>query len=194
MLKKSEELTPYENRSFIRDFYPLFLSILKLDVPTIAAINGPAIGAGLCFALACDIRYIAEEAQVGVNFTRLGIHPGMGGTYFLPRIVGSEKACELFFTGKLIRGREAKEIGLVSEVFPAAELLNKTRELARDITKSAPVAVKMVKKALQYSMENNLESMMEYESYCQGVTFSSEDFKEGLSSMLEKRTPKFTGR
>lgn len=194
MMKKSQELTPFENRSSIRDFYPLFLSILKLDVPTIAAINGPAIGAGLCFALACDIRYIAEEAQVGVNFTRLGIHPGMGGTYFLPRIVGLEKARDLFFTGKIISGREAKEIGLASAMFPAAELLDKARELAREITKSAPIAVKMVKKALQYSMENSLEAMLEYESYCQGITFVSADFKEGVNALLEKRSPQFTGR
>ena len=194
MMKKSQELTPFENRSFIRDFYPLFLSVLKLDVPTIAAINGAAIGAGLCFALACDIRYIAEEAQIGVNFTRLGIHPGMGGTYFLPRIVGLEKARELFFTGRLINGREAKEIGLTSAVFPAAELMDKTRELAREIAKSAPIAVKMVKKALQYSMENSLEAMLEYESYCQGITFVSQDFKEGVNSFVEKGPPKFIGR
>jgi enoyl-CoA hydratase/carnithine racemase len=194
VLKRSQELSPYENRSFIRDFYPLFLSILKLDVPTIAAINGPAIGAGLCFALACDIRYIAEEAQVGVNFTRLGIHPGMGGTYFLPRIIGWERASELFFTGKLIKGKEAKEIGLASAVYPATELLNRTRELAQEIAKSGPIAVKMVKKALQYSLHNTLEAQLEYESYCQGVTFTTEDFKEGIKSVLEKRTPSFIGR
>lgn len=194
LLQRNTEQSPFENRLTMRDFYPNFLSILKLDVPTIAAINGPAIGAGLCFALACDIRYIAEEATVGFNFTRLGIPPGMGGTYFLPRIVGLERACELFFTGKLISGKEAVEMGLASKAFPASELMGKARELAQEIAKSAPIAVKMVKKSLVQSMGSSLETMLEFESYCQGICFTTEDCREGLKAATERRQATFTGK
>ncbi len=194
MLEKSRCVSGFENKNYYRDFYPLFLSILKLEIPVIAAINGHAVGAGLCLALACDIRCIAEEAMVGMNFTKLGIHPGMGGTYLLPRIVGIEKAHELFFTARLLNGTEARDIGLASRVFPYTELMAGVRSLAEEIAVNAPIAVKMVKKALRQSMEATLESQLEYESFCQGMTFSSEDFREGIKSVKEKRPPRFTGR
>ncbi len=193
MLERSKCVTGYDNKNYYRSFYPLFLSIMELEVPVIAAINGHAIGAGLCLALACDIRYAAEDAVLGLNFTRLGIHPGMGATWFLPRIVGMQRAAELLYTGRNISGSEAKEMNLAAEVFKSEELMELTMKRAGEIASSAPIAVRMVKKALRQSMDNSLEAQLEFESFCQRMTLGTGDFREGIRSIKEKKTPRFTG-
>ncbi len=194
MLERSRCASGYDNKNYYRDFYPLFLSIMELEVPVIAAINGHAIGAGLCLALACDIRYAAEDAVLGLNFTRLGIHPGMGATWFLPRIVGMQRAAELLYTGRNISGTEAGEMNLVAGVFKGEELMEKVMDRAEDIASSAPIAVQMVKKALRQSMDNSLDAQLEFESFCQGMTLGTGDFREGIKSIKEKKPPRFTGK
>jgi enoyl-CoA hydratase len=177
-----------------REFYTRFLSIRGLPVPTIAAINGHAIGAGFCFALACDIRIAAEDVKMGMTFARLGIHPGMGATYLLPRLVGTARACDLFFTGRIIDAAEAERLGIVNRVVPRAELEGAMQELTREIASSAPIALRMIKKAIYRGIEHSLEDMLDYESLQQGITFTTEDAREGVRAVMEKRAPSFRGR
>lgn len=109
-----------------KDFYKRFLALRQLEIPTIAAINGPAVGAGFCIALACDLRVAAANAKMGLNFVRLGIHPGMAATFTTPHIVGMAKACEVIFTGRLYSGEEAFALGLVNRVVPADKLIDES--------------------------------------------------------------------
>ncbi len=174
-------------------FYKLFLSVRQLEVPTIAAINGHAIGAGLCLALACDMRVIHERAKVGMTFTRLGIHPGMAATWTLPRLAGSARAAELLFTGRVIDAQEAYRMGLVNRI--AGEDFDEVVDgLAAEVAAAAPLAVRSVKRSLADSERCDLEAALEREASAQAETFTTEDAREGLAAVLEKRDPRFTGR
>lgn len=177
-----------------RDFYARYLSIRSLPIPTIAAINGHAIGAGLCIALACDMRIAVADAKMGMTFSRLAIHPGMGGTYFLPRLVGTSRACELFFTGRVFDATEAERLGVVNRTVPGDEFEAAVNELAEAIAASGPIAVRMTKRAIYRGTEHSLEDMLEYEGLNQGMTFRTDDAREGVTAIMEKREPKFTGR
>ena len=177
-----------------RDFYARFLSIRQLPVPTIAAINGHAIGAGLCFALACDLRVAAADVKMGMTFTRLGIHPGMGATYFLPRLVGTARACDLFFTGRVIDASEAERLGILNRCVPRGEFATAVATLAREIASAGPLAVRLVKKAIYRGGEHSLDDMLDFEALQQTITFTTEDAREGVTAMIEKREPRFKGR
>lgn len=176
-----------------RDFYLRYLTIRQLAIPTIAAINGHAIGAGLCIALACDLRIAVAEARMGMTFTRLGIHPGMGATYFLPRLVGTARACELFFTGRVFDATEAERLGIVNRVVARGQFAESVHALASEIASSGPVAVRMVKKAIYRGDHHSLEETLDFESLQQGITFTTTDAREGIRAIMEKRDPKFTG-
>jgi enoyl-CoA hydratase len=176
-----------------RDFYKRFLAVRALPVPTIAAMNGHAIGAGLCIALACDMRIAVADAKMGMTFTRLGIHPGMGGTYFLPRLVGTARACELVFSGRIFDATEAERWGLLNRVVRREEFDAQVNALAAEIASAAPIAVRMAKKSVYRGAEHDLEAMLDYESLNQGLSFTTADAQEGVRAMLEKRAPKFTG-
>jgi len=176
-------------------FYKKFLTLRQLEIPTIAAINGPAVGAGFCIALACDMRVAAANARMGLTFVRLGIHPGMAGTYTTPRIVGMAKACEVIFTGKLYTGEEAFAMGLVNRVVPQEKVMEEAMSLAQEIaTYSAPIAVRLAKRALYKNDADLLDAAIEVESEHQAYTWTTEDAKEGITAMTEKRTPKFQGK
>jgi enoyl-CoA hydratase/carnithine racemase len=177
-----------------RDFYARYLSIRQVGIPTIAAINGHAIGAGMCFALACDLRICAAEAKMGMTFTKLGIHPGMGATFLLPRLIGTSRACELFFTGRVIDAVEADRLGIVTRVVPGGELNASVTALAREIASAGPVAVRMVKRAIYRGVEHTLDEMLDFEALQQSVTFTTEDAREGVTAIMEKREPRFVGR
>jgi enoyl-CoA hydratase len=181
-------------RAKMRAFYPTFLAVRSLDVPTIAAVNGAAIGAGLCLAMACDLRIAAEDAKLSTAFMRLGMHPGMAATYLLTRLVGTARAAELFFTAKTVDGREAERIGLVNRAVPAASLLEEARSLANDIAANAPIPMGMTKRAIYLAERADLETMLEYEGLAQPVTLATADLLEGLQAVKEKRPPKFEGR
>lgn len=176
-----------------KNFYKRFLALRELEIPTIAAINGPAVGAGFCLALACDLRVAAAHARMGLNFVRLGIHPGMAATFTTPRIVGLAKACEVIFTGRLYSGEEAFALGLVNRVVPLENLMEETMALAREIAGNAPIAVRLAKKALYRGEADLLEAAIEVESQHQAYTWTTEDAKEGIAAMREKRTPHFRG-
>ncbi|MEM7409274.1 MAG: enoyl-CoA hydratase-related protein [Myxococcota bacterium] len=181
-------------RDTMRSFYKLFLSVRELPCPSIAAINGHAVGAGLCVALGCDLRLVAEEAKLGLNFTKLGLHPGMAATWTLPRLVGGPQAAELLYTSRVIDGREAAAMGLANRVLPAAEVVPAARALAEEIAACAPLAVRAVKRALDRTADATLEDQLSFEAHEQAVTFESQDVHEGLAAARERRDPKFAGR
>jgi len=181
-------------RDFMRSFYGLFLSLRELPCPTIAAVNGHAIGAGLCVALGCDMRFVASEARLGLNFTRLGLHPGMGATWTLPRLVGPARAAELLYTSRLIGGDEAARIGLANRALPAAEVLEAARTVAREAAGCAPIAVRGVKRALAQSERASLEDQLGFEASEQALCFESDDVIEGIAAARERRDPVFRGR
>jgi enoyl-CoA hydratase len=176
-----------------RDFYARYLAVRTLPMPTIAAINGHAIGAGLCVALACDLRIAVTEARMGMTFTKLGIHPGMGATYFLPRLIGTQRACELFFTGRTIDAGEAERLGIVGRAVPRDQFDDAVYGLAREIAAAGPIAVRMVKKAIYRGVEHSLDDMLDFESLQQAATFTTADAREGVTAVMEKRPPRFTG-
>lgn len=194
LLLENTKKTHQENKSYMNRFYRLYLNILKIEVPTIAMINGAAIGAGLCIALACDMRIASRKARMGVNFVKIGLHPGMGGTYNLPRIVGVERAFDLFCTGRIIDGKEAEAIGLVGRAVAAERLSEVTYALANDIASSAPIAVKQVKRGIYHGASTNLEDALDYEADSQATCFSTKDVVEGINAVKEKRPPKFKGK
>ena len=181
-------------RDGMRSFYQLFLSVRDLPCPVIAAVNGAAIGAGLCVALACDVRIASSEAKLGLNFTQLGLHPGMGATWTLPRLVGPAHAAEILFSSRVFSGGEAAEIGLVSRALPAAEVLPAARALAAEFAAAAPLAVRGVKRALRRSAEASLEDQLSFEASEQAACFESRDVHEGLAAATQKRRAKFEGR
>jgi enoyl-CoA hydratase len=181
-------------RDSMRAFYTLFLSVRELPCPTLAALNGAAVGAGLCVALACDLRLASSEAKLGLNFTALGLHPGMGATWTLPRLVGPARAAELLYTSRLVTGEEAAQIGLVNRALPSERVLPAARELAAEIAATAPLATRGVKRALARSPLASLEDQLSFEAAEQALCFESADVREGLAALAERRPPKFQGR
>jgi len=186
--------TRREISEFMRRFYGLYLSVRELPCPTIAAVNGAAIGAGLCIALACDTRIAARDAKLGLNFTRLGIHPGMGATWTLPRIVGPAHAAELLFTGRILDGAEAERIGLVNRAVDRDAVLPEALEMARTMALSAPFAVRATKRALARSLDSDLPGQLDFEAHQQSLCCETGDLGEGLAAGRATRPPQFRGR
>jgi len=162
--------------------------------PVIAAVNGPCAGAGFSFALGCDIRIASETATFGASFARIGLHPDWGGSWFLPRLVGSANACELIFTGSMISAREAERIGLVNRVVPGEALMTTVMDLATTMAKNAPRVLRLAKESIYRSLTSDLETAFARETEVQTQCFFSEDFLEGLTAFKEKRRPEFKGR
>jgi len=177
----------------MRNFYGLFLRVREIPCPTIAALNGSAIGAGLCVALACDVRIAASDARLGLNFTALGLHPGMGATWTLPRLVGPARAAELLFSSRILTGAEAAEIGLVNRAVARDEVVPAARELARSFAANGPAAVRGVKRALARTGESTLSDQLDFEADVQAWCFTEADVQEGLAAVREKRAPRFRG-
>lgn len=171
------------------------LALRSTPQPTIASINGLAIGGGATLALACDIRIAAEEAKMSFPFaSTVGISPELGSTYTLPRLVGIDKACELIFTGKSVTGKEAKEIGLVSAVVPLTDLSKVTSELADKIAGVAPTAVQLAKKALYHGLNSDIHNQLLWEEEALRLGYDSEEHKEAITAFFEKRKPVFKNR
>ncbi|MCH2171643.1 enoyl-CoA hydratase/isomerase family protein [Myxococcota bacterium] len=178
-------------RDTMRSFYGLYLSIRELDCPTVASINGHAIGAGLCVALACDLRFVSSRARLGLNFTRLGLHPGMAATWTLPRLVGPARAAELLYTGRIIEAAEAEAMGLVNRAVEPAELATTVDSVAEAIAASAPQAVRATRRALARSLDVGLADQLAFEATEQGKGFTGPEVAEGLAAAREKRAPHF---
>ncbi len=170
------------------------LAMRDAPKPAIAAVNGPAAGAGMNIALACDIRIASTTARFGETFVRRGLHVDWGGTYFLPRIVGMAKACELIFTGEVIDAQEALALGIVSRVVEPEDLMDTVRALARKMAEGPPIAIRLAKRALYHNQECDLRAALEYETYAQNICRETEDAREGIRAFVEKRSPNFAGR
>jgi enoyl-CoA hydratase len=176
----------------MRRFYERFLSVRKIPVPVVAAINGPAIGAGLCLALLCDYRVAAEAAPMGITFVGLGLHPGMGATHFLPRIAGPQVAARLILTGAVIKGDEAVRLGVVGESCPTPEeTVDAAVALAEAMAAAGPLAVRTATRTLRLQMEEGLERSLWREADAQAQVWGSGDLAEGLDALVEKRRPSF---
>jgi enoyl-CoA hydratase/carnithine racemase len=169
-------------------------AIRHMSKPVIASINGPAFGAGFNLALACDLRIASSNATFSQSFAKVGLHPDWGGTYFLPRLVTPNKACELFFLGNTIDAAEAQRLGLINFVVPPSELEAETRKLAERLRDAPAIAIGAAKQAVYMSQSAELEEMLRYETEAQMRCFDSDDGAEGVRAFLEKRPPKFTGR
>ena len=169
------------------------LAFDRLEVPIIAAVNGPAIGAGCDLACMCDIRIAGESARFAESFVKLGIIPGDGGAWLLPRAVGFSKASEMAFTGDPIDAREALACGLVSRVVPDAELLATAKALAQRIAANPPHALRMTKRLLREGRQASLATLLEFSAGLQALAHATADHKEAIGAFLGKRPPNFTG-
>lgn len=168
--------------------------IMEIDKPVIAALNGFATGGGLDVALACDIRFAAESARFAETYARMGLIPGVGGAWMLPRLIGKAKALELFWGCDWVDAREAERLGLVNKVFPDAELMEGTYAFARKVAASAPLAVQAIKRVTRLGMEQDFDAALDCVASNMTVVRTSEDHKEALAALKEKRTPQFKGR
>jgi enoyl-CoA hydratase len=183
--------TPEQNERGMQDFYTKYLALREIEVPTIAVLHGRATGAGLCLALGCDMRVAADDAVLSVNFVRLGLTPGMGGSWNLPRLVGPALAAELLFTGRTVSAEEALRIGLVNAVHPAAEALGQAMAMARQIAEAAPGAVRECKALLRQNATNDISAALEAEAKAQAWCFASRDLQEGIAAIKERRPARF---
>ena len=175
-------------------FYRAWLSIRKLEVPTIAAVNGAAIGAGLCLALACDLRYAASSAKLGAPFVKLGMHPGMAATYLLPNVMGDAHARDLLLTGRIADAEESLRLGMVSRMMPDETFLDDVLDIAAGVASSAPIPTRYTTLALRTGGHEDFESAVQWEALAQPITLATADLQEGIAAAKEKRPPRFTGR
>ncbi|KKL92874.1 hypothetical protein LCGC14_1880350, partial [marine sediment metagenome] len=186
--------TPIETRnSYKGSIQRIPLALWSLEVPVIAAVNGPAIGAGLDLACMCDMRIASDRAIFAESFVKVGIIPGDGGAWFLPRIVGMSKAHEMCFTGEPIDAQEARACGLVSRVVAHDALMDTAMELAGRITVNPPHAVRLSKRLLRESEHMRLSSLLELSGAFQAIMHETQDHAEAVDALLEKRKPVFRG-
>jgi enoyl-CoA hydratase/carnithine racemase len=190
MLDAKRQRTTEQNRLGMLAFYDSFLSILSLNVPIIAALQGAAVGAGLCLACACDVRIATSDSKLGFTFLKLGLHPGMGGTFLLPRVVGRTMATELLLTGRIISADEALRIGLVSRIVSREKLLEEANSIAREMLSCGPGSSAQLLQTMRADLAN-LPAALEHEAICQSDNYASAEFAEGISAIREKRTARF---
>jgi len=181
-------------RTRMLGFYRGWLSIRDLEVPTIAAVNGAAIGAGAALALACDLRYASASARFAVPFSQLGMHPGMATTWLLPEVVGLAAARDLLITGRVVDAEEMLRLGLVSSVSGDDGFVDGVLRVAHSVASAAPIAVRLSKAALAGGSHADYETALQWEALAQSVTLATADLQEGLAAAREKRPPTFTGR
>jgi 2-(1,2-epoxy-1,2-dihydrophenyl)acetyl-CoA isomerase len=167
------------------------IAVREAPQPVIAAVNGPAAGAGASLALACDLRIGSDRASFGLTFTRVGLHPDWGGTFFLPRLVGTAASAEMIFSGSMVKAEEAHRLGIFNRVVPHDELANETELLARSLAAKPQLTLRLAKQAINRSLAAGLEEMLAFEEEAQIRCAFSEDGAEGLTAFVEKREPRF---
>lgn len=189
----SPEVTEMDIRQeYRRGIQRVSLNLFNLEVPLIAAINGHAIGAGLDLACLCDVRIASDKAKLASSFIKVGIIPGDGGAWLLPRIVGQSKAAEMMLTGDMLDAQQALACGLVSRVVPGDELIMTARELAGRITQHASHSVRLTKRLLREGVRSPFETVLELSAVYQAVCHKTPDHVEAVDAFLEKRQPKFS--
>jgi 2-(1,2-epoxy-1,2-dihydrophenyl)acetyl-CoA isomerase len=192
-LMRDSIMTAAEGQRRVEAINRAVTALARFRAPTIAMVDGAAVGAGCNLALACDLVVASDRARFGEVFARIGLIPDAGGTYFLPRRVGLARAKELVFTAGIIEAREAERIGLVNRVVPAADLERETRALARRVAGGPPRALAAAKALLDRAPGLDLESALHWEALTQGAMIAGADHREGLRAFFEKRPPRFTG-
>jgi enoyl-CoA hydratase/carnithine racemase len=170
------------------------VTLHRIDIPVICALNGAAAGYGLDLALGCDIRLMSDRAKLLPGFSRRGIIPESGGTWFLPRLVGWARACEIGFLAEDLSPERSLELGLVNRVVPHDQLMDETLRWAHRISENAPLAVRAMKRLYRHGLTEDFESHTHHVLMQLLLLFRSDDFQEGIRSFIEKREPKFTGR
>ncbi len=193
-IKEMADMSPMAARVFSRSGQSVVELIEKMTKPVIAAVNGYALGGGLELALACDFIYASEKARLGLPEVTLGVIPGFGGTQNLARLIGPNKARELIFSGKLLSAQQARDWGIVNEVFPAGELIPKVTEIALAISHNGMLAVAGAKDAIVNGLNMPKEDGLRYESSLFATLFSTEDQKEGMQAFIAKRKAEFKSR
>ena len=183
-----------EMRGLIVEFGKIPLNLRNMLKPVIAAVNGAAVGAGLGFALAADIIIASERARFGHVYRNIGLMSDCGSIYFLPRLIGVSRACEIIFTGKVIDAREAERIGLVNKVVPADQLESVTKELALKLAKGPSVAIGLAKISIYQGLGMDLPTAIEWEARAHAISMLTEDMQEGIKAFKEKREPVFKGK
>ena len=168
-------------------------SLQRMEIPTIAMVNSFAVGGGFDYACACDIRIGSEKARFASAFIGVGLIPETGGAYLLPRVVGLSKALEILYTGKWIDAQEAERLGILNKLVPADELERETMELARQLAKAAPIAIKMTKQLAYKGLETDLETALQMAAAYQAIVTYTEDHREGIAAWSEKREPVYRG-
>jgi len=186
--------TAAEGRARVESLNRLVLRLVDFPRPTLAMVDGYAVGAGSNLALCCDIIVASDRAKLGELFCKVGLAVDGGGSWLLPRVVGMARAKELILTGDVIDAAEAARIGLVNRVVPAAELAGVTRALAQRIAANPPLALRLDKHMLNRAAASDLAAALDLEAYSQALALTSEDHAEGVAAFLEKRAPRFTGR
>jgi enoyl-CoA hydratase len=192
-IKEMSDMNPMQARAFARKGQLLVEAIAAMHKPVIAAVNGYALGGGLELALACDFIYASEKAKLGLPEVTLGVIPGFGGTQNLPRLIGPNKARELIFSGKTLTAQQAKEWGIVNEVFQAEELQGKVMEIAQAIAHNGSLAVSAAREAVANGLNMSKEDSLRYESSLFAALFSTGDQKEGMQAFVAKRKAEFKG-
>lgn len=183
-----------ELEPILRSGMQAVLKMRLMPQPVIAAVNGAAAGAGMNIALAADVRIAADTATFGENFSRVGLFPDYGGTYFLPQLVGPSVAAEMFYTGEMIDAQTALRLGIVNRVVPAAQMEGEVKTWAQKIAQGPPIAIRAVKKVLFGNQREELVKALDHEVELQMKCFHSEDCSEGIKAFFEKRPPKFQGK
>jgi 2-(1,2-epoxy-1,2-dihydrophenyl)acetyl-CoA isomerase len=183
---------PGERWAPLRD--RIILAMRDCPKPVIAAVNGAAAGAGMNLALACDMRIASTAAKFSQAFVKRGLTPDWGGSWFLPRIVGTAKASELIFTGDTIDAAEALRLGIVNAVVAPEELMAEAYKLARKIAAGPAVAIQLAKRAIHHNQDVDLRAGLEFETFAQGICRDTDDAREGVKAFIEKRAPVFRGR
>lgn len=187
--------TPVEMHHNVRNSYQkVALGLQRLDKPTIAMVNGAAVGAGCDFAFACDMRVGSEKARFRNGFVRVGLIPGGGGTWLYTRLMGLGRGLEFLFTGDFLEAEEAEHIGVLNKIVPAEDLERETIELAQKIANNPPLAVQMSKMMAYKALDSDLEAALEQAAACQALALSSEDHREGVNAFIERREAQFKGR
>jgi len=188
------KLRSWDMKNFLWEgVHRIVLALENTDKPVIAAINGVAMGAGLDMALMCDLRVCSDKAKMAESYIMMGVAPGDGGAYFLPRLVGIARALELLLTGRVIGAKEALDIGLVNRVVPHEKLMEEAMSLAKEIASKPPLAARMIKRAVYQAQKSDLRSHLDYISSQLGLLSETRDHQEAARAFLEKRKPHFTG-
>jgi enoyl-CoA hydratase/carnithine racemase len=189
------KLKSWDMKRFLWDgVHRIVLTLEDLDKPVIAAINGAAMGAGMDMAIMCDLRVCSDKAKLAESYIKMGIIPGDGGAYFLPRLIGISKALELLFTGDVLTPEEALQMGIVNRVVPHDRLMEEAMKLAEKIADKPPLAVRMMKRAVYQAQTSTLRAHLDYISSQLSLLSETEDHVEAARSFLEKRKPVFKGK